>query len=585
MTEAKRESLPSGYRRMFAFVLPYWRRLVLVLVLSVISTSVTLSQPYITKLLIDEALLSRNLRTLVEIAALMVAATATGFVLNILSSYRYIAVSADVLFDMRLVVYRHLQSLSPRFFARTRLGEIVSRLNNDIGEVQRVAADTLLAVVSNLIFLAGSVILMCLLNWKLFFVSILLLPLSIFALRHYGARLADRVQKVRERSSEIGSFIIETLMGVRLVVSSNAQEREVSRFRDKNQSFISAMLSMHLTSFLANALPGTLLTLSTAIVFLYGGKLVIEGDMTLGEMVAFMAYHMRLLAPVQSLMSLYTNLMAGRVSLNRVFEILDTPVEVADSPQAINIESVRGDIVFDNVTMKYDRDVVVLDSVTFSVPDGSVCTISGPSGVGKSTIADLLVRFYDPTFGTVRLDGHDLRSLRLADIRREVVLVEQNPFLFNATIIENIRYARPDASFEEIVRAARAASIDEFIQSLPLGYDTQVGERGQTLSAGERQRIALARTLLRNPSVIVLDEPTAWLDPITENSLATMLSTALRGRTILIISHRLSLVKSADWAIMIDEGRVVESGRPDELLARNSLLSSFFSADQPAPVL
>ncbi|MFP5264078.1 MAG: ABC transporter ATP-binding protein [Blastocatellia bacterium] len=578
----KKESLLIDYRRVLAYVLPYWRRLALVLALSLISTAVALSQPYITKLLIDEALLNRSFKSLVGVAALMVVVAAAGFALNILSSYRYIAVSANVLFDMRLAVYRHLQALSPRFYARTRLGEIVSRLNNDIGEVQKVAADTLLALISNVLFLTGSVAIMILLNWKLFFVSILLLPLSIIALQRYRGRVAGEVQKMRERSSEIGSFLIETLMGVRLVVSSNAQEREVGRFREKSQGFVEAMLSMQLLSFLASALPGAVLTVSTALVFLYGGKLVIDGNMTIGELVAFMAYHVRLLAPVQSLMGLYTNVTTARVSLNRVFEILDTPVEVADSPEALKIDSVRGDIVFDDVTIKYDRDTVVLDSVTFSVPAGCICAISGPSGVGKSTIADLLLRFYDPISGTVRLDGHDLRDIRLADLRREVVLVEQNPFLFNATILENIRYARPEASREEIIQAARSVSIDEFIQSLPLGYETQVGERGQALSVGERQRVALARALLRDPAVIVLDEPTASLDPRTEHSLASSLSSAMQGRTMLIISHRLSLVQLADWAIVLDAGKVVESGRPADLLARGSLLSSFFSPERAA---
>lgn len=574
-----KDSPLTDYRRILAFVLPYWRRFAFVLALSIVSTAVGLLQPYIAKLLIDEALISRNFNVLVEVAALMVVVTVVGFALNIVTSYRYVAVSADVLFDMRLAVYRHLQALTPSFYARTKLGEIVSRLNNDIGEVQRVAADTLLAAISNFIFLAGSVAIMTVLNWKLFLVSILLLPVSVIALRHYRARLAGEVQRTRERSAEIGSFLIETLMGVRLIVSSNAQQREATRFRDKNQSFVEAMLSMQLVSYLASALPGTVLTLSTALVFLYGGKLVIDGSITIGTLVAFMAYHMKLLAPVQGLMGLYTNVVTARVSLNRVFEILNAPVEVVDSPKALRIDSVRGDIAFENVTLRYERERAVLDGVTFDIPAGSICAIAGPSGVGKSTIADLLLRFYDPTCGNIRLDGLDLREIRLADLRRKIVLVEQNPFLFNATIAYNIRYASPKASRSEIVQAARAASIDDFIQSLPLGYETPVGERGQTLSAGERQRIALARALLTEPAIIVLDEPTASLDPLTEQNVAAALSTALRGRTILVISHRLSLVQLADWAVVIEGGRVVESGRPAELLVGGSTLASFFSPE------
>jgi ATP-binding cassette subfamily B protein len=388
---------------------------------------------------------------------------------------------------------------------------------------------------------------------------------------------------MRERSADIGSFLIESLMGMRLVVTSNAQEREVKRFRDKNQGFIDALLSMQLASYLAGALPGTVLTLSTALVFLYGGKLVIDGAMTIGALVAFMAYHMRLLAPVQNLMGLYTSVATARVSLDRVFEILDTPVEVTDAPDAVGLERARGDIEFDNVTLRYDRETVVLDSVSFKVPAGRFCAIAGPSGVGKSTIADLLLRMYDPQQGLIRLDGQDIRNVRLADLRREVVLVEQSPFLFNTTIAENIKYARPVATEEEIIQAARAASIDGFIRSLPDGYDTQVGERGQALSAGERQRIALARALLRDPAVLVLDEPTASLDPITEQSIASELALVMRGRTTVVISHRLSLIERADLVIVIDNGRVTEMGRPDALLASGQALSALFGLVSEEP--
>ena len=567
----------NDYRRIFAYIIPYWRRLTLVLALSLVSTLLGLAQPYITKLLIDEALLRKNMNALTTVAALMVVVTVLGFALNIASSYRYVAVSAAVLFDMRLAVYEHLQKLSPRFYIRTRLGEIVSRLNNDISEVQRVAADTLLAAISNFIFLFGSVAIMVLLNWKLFFLSILLIPVSVIALKHYRAKLTSNVQRMRERSADIGSFLIETLMGMRLVVTSNTQDVEVARFREKNQSFVDALLSMQLVSYLAGALPGTVLTLSTALVFLYGGKLVIDGVMTVGALVAFMAYHMRLLAPVQNLMGLYTSVATARVSLNRVFEILDSPVEVNEAPDAVELHRVRGDIEFENVTLKYDRETVVLDAVSFNIPAGSLCAIAGPSGVGKSTVADLLLRFYDPQGGSIRLDGHDLRKVRLGDLRRKVVLVEQTAFLFNTTIAENIRYGRPETTREEIIRAAQSASIDAFIRSLPEGYDTQVGERGQALSAGERQRIALARALLRDPAVLVLDEPTASVDPITEKTIAEALSSVMRGRTTVVISHRLSLIERADWVIVIDNGRVIEMGRPDELLVSGNALAGLFS--------
>ncbi len=578
MTQPSSLPLFGEYRRALVYVLPYWRKLVFVLVISLFSTILGLAQPYIAKLLIDEALLQRNLRALVTVAALMIVITVFGFVFNILASYRYVAVSADVLFDMRLAVYEHLQRLSPRFYTRTRLGEIVSRINNDVAEVQRVAADTMLALVANIVFLIGSVVIMLWLNWQLFLLSVALVPLSVVALRHYQRRLTAQVKQVRERSADIGSFLIETLMGMRLVVTSTAEFHEVKRFRQRNRSFIESLLAMQLTSYLAGAMPGTILTLSTAAVFLYGGSLVIEGVMSVGSLVAFLAYHLRLLGPVQSLMGLYTNLATARVSLGRVFELLDEPVEVEDRMDAKPMKSARGEITFEHVTLRHDRENTVLDDVSFRIPAGSVCAIVGPSGVGKSTIADLILRLYDPQSGKVKLDGRDLRDVWVNDLRRVVALVDQSPFLFNASVAENIAYARPDATREEVVEAARAAAIHEFIESLPDGYDTRVGERGLALSAGERQRIAIARAVLRLPAVIVLDEPTAALDPITEQAVASTLSSLLRGRTAIIITHRMSLVEIADQVIALDGGKVAQIGSPKDLIAREGALAAMFGA-------
>lgn len=566
----------AQYRRALAYVTPYWRGLVFVLILGLCSTAVGLVQPYISRLLIDDALIPRDMHALGRIAVLMVAVTVGGFVVNILSSYRYVRLSAECLFDMRLAVYRHLQQLSPRYFTKSRLGDIVSRINNDIGEVQRICSDTLLSVLSNVLFLAGSVAFMVWLNWRLFIVSVVLLPFGVLALRRYQARLTAETKTLRERSSDLGSFLIETLLGMRLIVASNNQEREAQRFRGLNSAFVRSLLSMQLLSFFASGLPGTVLTLSTAIVFLCGGKLVIAGVLTTGQLVAFLAYHLRLLAPVQNLLSLYTNLLTGGVALGRVFELLDVPVEVNELAGAHPLSKVRGEIAFDRVRFHYSENVSVLESVSFHVPAGALCVVVGPSGAGKSTLADLLLRFHDPHSGAISIDGHDLRRLRLADLRREIALVEQSPHFFRATIQENIAYGKPGASLAEIQMAARAAAIDTFIQSLPEGYGTVIGERGLTISAGERQRIALARALLRNPSILVLDEPTSALDPVSESKVVRELADVLRGRTTVLITHRMSLVEIADVVVVMDRGHIVETGRPQELLFRDSFLARQF---------
>jgi ATP-binding cassette subfamily B protein len=551
----------AQYKRALVYVVPYWRGLLVVMLLGLFSTAVGLVQPYISRLLIDDALLRRNLHALTMIAIAMVVVTIVGFVLNIASSYYYVRLSAESLFDMRLAVYRHLQQLSPRYFTQKKLGDIVSRINNDIGEVQRVCSDTLLSVLSNLLFLVGSIAIMSWLNWRLMLASVALLPVGIFALRHYQGRLTVQTADLRQRSSDLGSFLIETLMGMRLIVASATEKFEAERFREYNSSFIRSLLSMQVLSFLASAMPSTVLTLSTAIVFLYGGKLVIAQQLTVGGLVAFMAYHLKLLSPVQNLLGIYTNLLTGGVSLGRVFEVMDVPVEVKEVADPLSLPAVKHAITFDKVRFQYGHDVPVLRDVSFTIPPGQMCAIVGASGVGKSTLADLLLRFHDVDSGSIAIDGQDIRELRLKDLRRQIAMVEQTPYFFRASIRENIAYGRPDATLEEIRNCAAAAAIDTFIQSLPNGYETILGERGLTLSVGERQRIALARALLRDPRILILDEPTSALDPAAEAAVTSELMNVLRGRTSILITHRMSLAELADMVVLLEDGCVLESAQ------------------------
>jgi ATP-binding cassette subfamily B protein len=551
----------AQYKRALAYVVPYWRGLLAVMLLGLFSTAVGLVQPYISRLLIDDALLRRNLHALTMIAIAMVVVTIVGFILNIASSYFYVRLSAESLFDMRLAVYRHLQQLSPRYFTQKKLGDIVSRINNDIGEVQRVCSDTLLSVLSNLLFLVGSIAIMSWLNWRLMLASIALLPVGIFALRHYQGRLTVQTADLRQRSSDLGSFLIESLLGMRLIVASATEKFEAERFREYNSSFIRSLLSMQVLSFLASAMPSTVLTLSTAIVFLYGGKLVIAQQLTVGGLVAFMAYHLKLLSPVQNLLGIYTNLLTGGVSLGRVFEVMDVPVEVKEVADPLPLPCVRHEISFENVRFQYGHDVPVLRDVSFTIPAGQMCAIVGASGVGKSTLADLLLRFHDVDSGVIAIDGRDIRELRLEDLRRQIAMVEQTPYFFRASIRENIAYGRPEATLKEIRNCAAAAAIDTFIQSLPNGYETILGERGLTLSVGERQRIALARALLRDPRILILDEPTSALDSASEAAVTSELMNVLRGRTSILITHRMSLAELADMVVVLEDGCALESAR------------------------
>ena len=560
--------LEPQFRRALAYVVPYWRRLLLVFVLSLLSTGLALYVPYLSRSLIDGALLGGDGNALRRIVLTFALITVASFALNVVSGLRYTRVSADILFDMRLELYRHLQRLSPRFFASTRLGDIMSRINNDISEIQRVASEVVLATLGNVIFLVGSLGMLVWLDLRLFLLSVLFLPPSLWALVRYRRRLEGRVRTVRERSADIGSFLIETIQGMKLVVTSNAQVREADRFRQRNDAFVEALMSMQWVTYLSGGLPGLILSGSTAIIFLYGGSRVIDGTITMGTLVAFMAYQMRVLPPIQALMGLYASLATAKVSLGRVQELLDANVDVIDTPESAGLNRVDGRVTIEHVTVSFGRGAPLLDDVSIEVAPGEVLAVVGPSGSGKSTLTELLLRLIDPDQGRVLLDGRDLREVPLREIRRHIALVDQEPFLFHASLLENLRYASPEATDEDLAVAVRAAGLEAFIADLPEGYATQVGEGGRALSAGERQRIAIARAFLAAPAVLVLDEPTASLDPSMTRQVMTGYEALMRGRTTVVVSHRLELARQADRVVVLDGANVVEQGAPSELMAR-----------------
>ena len=556
----------SDIRRLLSYVAPYWPRLVIVLLLALLGTLVSLGVPYLFRSLVDTALIGRNAGALVRIVGTFVALTLLSYALNVVSGLRYTRVSADILFDMRLAVFRRLQELSPRFYARMPLGQIVSRINADIGELQRVAGEVALGWLGSVVYLVGSALILWHLDAWLFVVSIALLPLSIWALIRFRRRLEMSIADLRNQSAEVGVVLIESLQGMKLVVAHNAQEREVDRLRARNDAFVGSLMTMRRLTYLSGGLPGILLTMGSAVVLLLGGWRVIEGEITIGVLVAFVAYQMRLVVPIQGLMGLYTSIASARVSIRRVHEIVDTPVEVTERADAQPITGIRGDVAFESVSFSFDRGAPVLDGVDFAVSAGECVAIVGRSGEGKSTIADLLVRHLDPESGRVMIDGHDSRMLRLADLRRHVVVVDQNPFVFNTTLRENIRFAAPGASEHEIRTATSRAGLDPFIERSPRGLDTGVGEGGRALSAGERQRVAIARAFLANPTVLVLDEATGSLDTATEAEVVAGYEALMVGRTTIVITHRPELARRADRILTLEGGTMAPSASERPLI-------------------
>ena len=576
--------LSPDLRRALGYVRPYWRRLLPMVGLSVVSTGLSLAMPLLSKLLVDRALIGRDVRVLVLAMAGFLGLTLAGFVVNVVSGLQYTRVSVDILFDMRLALFRHLQQLSPRYYAQTPIGQIASRVNSDVGEIQRVAAEVALAWVGQVLFLVGSIVMLILLDVRLFLAGLIALPPALWALVRYRRRLETAVTATRDQSAAVGTFLIEALQGMKLVVAHNAQSRSVDEFRRRNADFVDAVMSMRRLTYLSGGLPGIVLALGSSTVFLYGGWRVISGDISMGTLVAFAAYQMRLLGPVQGLMGIYSSIASARVSLRRVAEIFETPIDITDPESPIEMASSVlpiGRVTFEGVTFTFARGGPVLDGVTLDIAPGELVAIVGASGAGKSTIADLLVRYLDPERGRVLLDGHDLRALRLADVRRHVLAVEQDPFVFHASLGDNLRVAAPGAGDAELQTAAEVGGLGEWLASAPQGLATVVGERGKALSSGERQRLALARAYLANPSVLVLDEATASLDPATEGRVIAGLDSWIRRRTAILITHRLDVARRADRVVVLEGGRIVEEGKAVALMQRGGSFARLFGLMEP----
>ncbi|MFB0919195.1 MAG: ABC transporter ATP-binding protein [Clostridiaceae bacterium] len=567
-------------KRIFGYIKPYLFKMALVLILILVSSYMRLLPVVFTGKIIDEGLIRNDLNALIRFIGLSIAVTLGANLIGVLESYLNTWIAQNLTFNLRNEMFRHLQSMSHRFFTENNQGDIITRMTSDISGVQQIMTGTLTGIISNLITLIVAIVTMARINIPMTIVGLLLIPLFIFPAKIVGKTRWGLTREAQEGQDKINTILSETMSvsGQLLVKLHNKEDFELERYCTANKRMTDLNIKETMAGRWFRVAIGTFSSVGPMAIYLVGGILMIRNgeNITVGDITILVALLGRIDKPANSLLGLQVDWIRSMALFNRIFQYLDIKPEVENHVNPIIPERIEGNINFKNVSFGYSEDRPIIQNLNFSVEKGKSVAIVGRSGAGKSTIVNLIPRLYDATVGIIELDGINLKELDLGFLRSNIGMVTQDTYLFNSTIKDNLLYANKNATFEEIVEACKKADIHDFIVNTTDGYDTIVGNRGLKLSGGEKQRLSIARVLLKKPSIIIFDEATSSLDSISESNIQREIMSLISNRTSLIIAHRLSTILSADEIIVVNEGRIAERGSHFELLSKGGLYTELY---------
>lgn len=565
--------------RIVRYFLPYWGQTLLVMLVLVVSAVLGLLPPILIQQIIDKALPGKDLHLLVLLIAASLVTTVVSGLLGVLQNYLNSFISQNIVHDMKNQMYRHLQGMPLQFFASVRQGEIITRMTSDIAGIQGVFSSTVVNFASNLFILVSTAVTLFLMNWKLALLGVLIVPLFIVPTRKMGNVRWKIAKETQEKLSEQNRIIEETLSlsGYILMKLFTREPRELESFQAVNAQTTRLQIRESMAGRWFMMVLTTFTSIGPLLIYLYGGYLYIQGELTIGAIITFVALLGRLYSPVLQMTNLYVEVKRSAALFERIFEYFDMEPLIVDSPLALPGHAAGEDIRFEQVSFAYQPDKPALKGISFTAAAGSLTALVGPSGSGKTTITNLILRLYEPDAGVIRIGGRDIREFTLHSLRSQIGLVTQDTYLFNGTIRENLLYAQAEATEAKMIAACEAAYIHEFIMQLPEGYSTVVGNRGIKLSGGEKQRLSIARVLLKNPPVIIMDEATSSLDTVSEYYIQQAMQQLMHGKTSIVIAHRLSTIMAADLILVVQDGTIAESGRHDTLLAAGGVYSDLYN--------